>query len=82
MAESLSERQEARSCLAAAYLALANMASKDMYVGVPTVIGEGGVERIIEVEFNGSEDRTGFDKSVDAVKGLCDACKEIAPALK
>ena len=49
-----------------------------MYVGVPIVIGEGGVERIVEIPLEG-EDKAGFDKSVDAVKGLCDACKEIAP---
>ncbi|MCD1633541.1 malate dehydrogenase [Martelella sp. FLE1502] len=52
-----------------------------MYVGVPIVIGEGGVERIVEIPLEG-EDKAGFDKSVDAVKGLCDACKEIAPSLK
>ncbi len=52
-----------------------------MYVGVPIVIGEGGVERIVEIPLEG-EDKVGFDKSVDAVKGLCDACKEIAPSLK
>ena len=52
-----------------------------MYVGVPIVIGEGGVERIVEIPLEG-EDKAGFDKSVDAVKGLCDACKEIAHSLK
>lgn len=54
---------------------------KDMYVGVPTVIGAGGVERIIEVEFNGAE-KAAFEKSVAAVQGLCDACVGIAPSLK
>ncbi|TPW30843.1 malate dehydrogenase [Martelella alba] len=52
-----------------------------MYVGVPIVIGEGGVERIVEIDLQG-EDKAGFNKSVEAVKGLCDACMEIAPALK
>ncbi len=42
------------------------------YVGVPVVLGAGGVERIIEVELNTSE-RTAFQKSVDAVKGLVEA---------
>lgn len=42
------------------------------YVGVPVVLGAGGVERIIEVELNASE-RTAFQKSVDAVKGLVEA---------
>ncbi|WP_180897985.1 malate dehydrogenase [Martelella soudanensis] len=52
-----------------------------MYVGVPIVIGEGGVERIVEIPLEG-EDKAGFEASVAAVKGLCDACKEIAPSLK
>jgi malate dehydrogenase len=54
---------------------------KDMYVGVPTVIGAGGIERIIEVDLNGPE-KAAFDKSVAAVAGLCEACANIAPALK
>jgi malate dehydrogenase len=40
-----------------------------LYVGVPTVIGAGGVERIIEVELKG-EEKVAFDKSVQAVKDL------------
>lgn len=54
---------------------------KDMYVGVPTVIGAGGVERIIEIDLNKTE-KEAFDKSVGAVAGLCEACINIAPALK
>jgi malate dehydrogenase len=54
---------------------------KDMYVGVPVVIGAGGVERIIELDFSKSEQAM-FDKSVDAVRGLCEACLGIAPNLK
>ena len=46
------------------------------YVGVPTVIGAGGIERVIEIELN-REERAMFDKSVDSVKGLVAACKEI-----
>ncbi len=53
---------------------------KDMYVGVPVVIGSKGVERIVEIELAG-KDREGFDKSVGAVQGLVDACKKIAPDL-
>ena len=53
----------------------------DMYVGVPTVIGAGGVERIIELDFSKAEQKM-FDKSVAAVQGLCDACMGIAPNLK
>jgi malate dehydrogenase len=53
---------------------------KDLYVGVPAVIGAKGVERIVEIEMNRTE-KAMFDKSVDAVRGLVDACKKIAPDL-
>ena len=52
-----------------------------MYVGVPCVIGEGGIERIIEIELNKTEQKA-FDSSVGAVAGLCEACIAIAPNLK
>ncbi|MEN0002465.1 MAG: malate dehydrogenase, partial [Pseudomonadota bacterium] len=54
---------------------------KDMYVGVPTIIGAGGVERVIEIDMNKAEQKM-FDKSVDAVAGLCEACIAIQPTLK
>ena len=54
---------------------------KNMYVGVPTVIGAGGVERVIEIDLNKNEQKM-FDKSVEAVAGLCEACANIAPNLK
>jgi malate dehydrogenase len=54
---------------------------KDMYVGVPVVIGAGGVERIIEIDLNKAE-KAAFDKSVASVAGLCEACINIAPSLK
>jgi malate dehydrogenase len=50
------------------------------YVGVPVVIGENGVERIAEIALN-EDDKAGFKKSVDAVHGLMDAAKIIAPDL-
>jgi malate dehydrogenase len=53
---------------------------KDMYVGVPTVIGAGGVERVIEIDLNKAEQKM-FDHSVSAVAGLCEACTKIAPSL-
>src|SRR6187399_1286347 len=53
---------------------------KDLYVGVPVVIGAKGVERIVEIELNGSE-RAMFEKSAAAVQGLVEACKKIAPSL-
>ena len=47
-----------------------------MYVGVPAVIGAGGIERVVEIKLAGDE-KGMFDKSVDAVKGLVEACKGI-----
>jgi malate dehydrogenase len=52
----------------------------DIYVGVPIVIGAGGVERIIEIDLDRSE-RAMFEKSVEAVRNLCSACVRIQPAL-
>jgi malate dehydrogenase len=53
---------------------------KGLYVGVPVVIGAGGVERIVEIDLNVQE-RTMFMKSIESVKGLVDACLKIAPQL-
>ncbi len=53
---------------------------KGLYVGVPVVIGGGGVERIVEIELN-AEEQGMFSKSVDSVKALVEACTRIAPQL-
>ncbi len=50
---------------------------KDLFIGVPVVIGRGGVERIVEIELNADE-KTMFTKSVDAVRGLLDAVGKAA----
>ena len=47
-----------------------------MYVGVPSVIGASGVERIVDIKMS-KDEQAMFVKSVDAVKGLVDACKAI-----
>ncbi len=49
---------------------------KDMYVGVPTVIGAGGIERIVELQLT-AEEKTMFDASVKAVKDLTEVTKPI-----
>jgi malate dehydrogenase len=54
---------------------------KDMYVGVPVVIGAKGVERVVEIDLSSAE-REMFDKSALSVQQLVDACKNIAPDLK
>ncbi|PWR01373.1 malate dehydrogenase [Meridianimarinicoccus roseus] len=53
---------------------------KGMYVGVPTVIGAGGIERIVDITLT-KDEQVMFDKSVDAVKGLVTACKGIDESL-
>ena len=47
---------------------------------MPCVIGEGGVEKIVEIELNKTEKKM-LDKSINAVNSLVDACKKIAPKL-
>jgi malate dehydrogenase len=42
---------------------------KDLYIGVPAIIGKNGVEKIIEIKLNDDE-KIAFDKSVEAVKKL------------
>src|SRR5437660_5631846 len=45
---------------------------RDIYVGVPVVIGARGVERIVEIDLAGA-DRAAFEKSADSVRGLIEA---------
>ena len=54
--------------------------AKDIYAGVPVIIGEDGVEKIIELDLN-SEEKKNFDKSIQAVKDLFDAAKKIDSSL-
>jgi malate dehydrogenase len=49
---------------------------KDLYVGVPVILGAGGVERVVEIDLDASE-RTMFEKSVSAVRGLIDVVRKI-----
>ncbi|HEX8124266.1 MAG TPA: malate dehydrogenase [Allosphingosinicella sp.] len=51
-----------------------------LYVGVPVVIGAGGVERIVEIELDESA-KANFQVSVDAVKELLEACRKIDGSL-
>eukprot|EP00611_Tribonema_gayanum_P005961 TRINITY_DN15197_c0_g1_i1.p3 TRINITY_DN15197_c0_g1~~TRINITY_DN15197_c0_g1_i1.p3 ORF type:complete len:157 (-),score=55.36 TRINITY_DN15197_c0_g1_i1:124-552(-) len=53
---------------------------KDIYVGVPVVIGAGGVERVVEIELN-AEEKAMLEKSVASVQGLIDACIAIDPSI-
>lgn len=53
---------------------------KGLYVGVPVVLGQNGVERVVEIDLDRAE-RDEFTTSVEAVKGLVEACINIAPGL-
>ena len=74
MAESyLKDKKRVLPC--AAYLS-GQYGVSGFYVGVPVVIGAGGVERIVEISLS-AEEQAGFDKSVDAVKTLCEVAKNV-----
>jgi len=53
---------------------------KDLYVGLPVVIGEKGVERVVELNLTEAES-AGLNKSADAVRGLIEACRKLEPSL-
>jgi malate dehydrogenase len=78
MAESyLKDKRRVLPC--AAYLN-GEYGVKGMYVGVPVVVGANGIEKIVEIDLNAAE-RAMFQKSVESVKGLIEACTKIAPQL-
>ena len=55
--------------------------SKDIYAGVPVILGSKGVEKIIELDLT-VEEKANFNNSIKAVKELFDAAKKIDPNLK
>ena len=48
----------------------------NLYVGIPTVIGNKGIEKIIEIDLN-EQEKINFSKSVESVKKLIEDCKKI-----
>ena len=54
--------------------------TKEIYAGVPVIIGSGGVEKIIELELS-PEEKEDFDRSIAAVRDLFNAAKKIDPSL-
>ena len=78
MAESyLRDKKRLLPC--AAYLS-GQYGVQDLYVGVPVIIGAGGVERVVEIQLNAAERRM-FDSSVGAVRELVKACQKLDPTL-
>ncbi len=55
--------------------------TKNIYAGVPVIIGSKGVEKVIELDLS-AEERKNFDNSIKAVKELFDAAKKIDPDLQ
>ena len=77
MAESyLRDKRRVLPC--AAYLT-GQYGVKDMYVGVPVILGANGVEKIVEVTLDAAEKEM-FATSVKSVQSLVDACKIINPS--
>jgi malate dehydrogenase len=68
-------RDKKRVLPAAAYLN-GQYGVSGLYVGVPVVIGAGGVERIVEIKLNADE-QAAFDKSCGAVRELIEASKKL-----
>jgi len=54
--------------------------TKDLYAGVPVIIGSGGIEKIIELELN-EEEKENFKRSIESVRELFNAAKKIDPKL-
>ena len=53
---------------------------KDLYAGVPVIIGKSGIEKIIAIDLS-SEEKQNFDHSINAVKELFEAAKKIDKSL-
>ena len=53
---------------------------KDLYVGVPVIIGSGGIEKVVELNLD-DEEQKHFQTSIEAVRELFDAAKNIDPSL-
>lgn len=52
---------------------------KGLYIGVPVIVGAGGVEKVIEIKLNADEQKM-FDHSVNAVKDLVAAVDKVSSA--
>ncbi len=78
MAESYLKNQK-KTLPCAAYLN-GEYGIQDLYVGVPVIIGEKGIEKIIELKLDADEQKS-FQTSIDAVRELFNAAKKIDPSL-
>ena len=54
---------------------------KDIYAGVPVIIGKNGVEKVVEIKLS-SDEKDQFNKSIKAVQDLFEAAKKIDNNLK
>ena len=53
---------------------------KDLYAGVPVIIGSDGVEKVVELELT-EQEKIDFEKSIESVQELFNAAKKIDPSL-
>ncbi len=68
--------RDKKRVLPAAAMLTGQYGVKDLYVGVPIVIGANGVERVVEISLN-AEEKAAFDKSCAAVRELVDAARKL-----
>ena len=54
--------------------------TKDIYAGVPVIIGSNGVEKIVEIDLS-AEEKSNFEKSIEAVRDLFNSAKNIDKSL-
>ena len=72
--------KDKKRLLPAAALLTGQYGVDGLFIGVPIVSGENGVEKVVEVELDGAE-KAMFEKSVASVRGLVEACKGINASL-
>jgi malate dehydrogenase len=65
-----------RRIVPAAVLLEGEYGVKDMFIGVPVILGESGIEKIIELDLT-DEETIGFNKSIEAVQELIDAMENL-----
>jgi malate dehydrogenase len=68
--------RDKKRVLPAAAMLTGQYGMKDLYVGVPVVIGANGVERVVEISLNADE-KAAFEKSCAAVRELVDAARKL-----
>ena len=69
--------RDQKRLLAASTLLSGQYGYKDLYLGVPVVIGAGGIERIVELTLSSGE-QAALEKSAASVRKVVDVVKSVA----